>query len=79
MYVSITVKVGVGRVRSAATVGNCLATKECSDRPKRRSIAAAFEQLVAIKRKRAHVGRDQNPDVGGRKHAHVVLRRAATN
>ena len=45
--------------RSAAFRRNCrqLATQECSDRPKCRSVAA-FEQLVAIKRKRAQVGHD---------------------
>ena len=49
-----------GKTRSGAFRRNCrqLATQECSDRQKGRSIAA-FEQLVAIKRKRSHVSRDQ--------------------
>ena len=62
---NVTICRGVSQIRkarfmSAAVRRNCrqLATQECSDRPKRRSIAA-FEQLVVIKRKRAHVSRDQ--------------------
>ena len=51
------IELGV-KVSPGVSCFHCNCLQECSDRPKRRSIAA-FEQLVAIKRKRAHVGRDQ--------------------
>ena len=60
LFIQSITSEGTGSDRSTAFRRSCrqLATQECSNRPKRRSIAV-FEQLFAIKRKRAHVGRDQ--------------------